>query len=227
MAALPVGGLLVFALGFLSFLWFDDFTASHRFFVTRRREKIAYRTVQELSRGPSYRDESMQMGHDRSNPCRSPVRLVSVLWQGAWYRSLTNVLEPQRLSARQVCELYRRRWRIEDAFARTKRVLDVSDWWTGSTKAGQLQLYATLMCSAVLLTLCQQVAEVLGEPLERIAVEMVLRAFYHYSHAVQGGEADDLVRFLAEHAKLLGIVKRWRKHHRERQQLEYLIWEVP
>jgi len=72
---------------------------------------------------------------------------------------------------------------------------------------------------AVLLTLCQQVAEVLGEPLERISVEMVFRAFYHYSRAIQRGEADDLVLFLAEHAKLLGIVKRWRKHHRERLQL--------
>jgi hypothetical protein len=227
MAALPVGGLLVFDLGFFSFLWFDDFTASHRFFVTRMREKIAYRTVQELRSGPSYRDEIIQMGHYRSNPCRYPVRMVSVLWQGVWYRYLTNVLDPQRLSARQVCELYRRRWRIEDAFALTKRVLDLSYLWTGSTNAVQLQIYATLIFYAVLLTICQQVAEVLGEPLERISVEMVFRAFYHYSHAVQRGEADDLVQFLAEHAKLLGIVKRWRKHHRERQQLEYLIWEVP
>jgi Transposase DDE domain len=227
MAALPVGGLLVFDLGFFSFLWLDDFTASHRFFVTRMREKIAYRTVQELSSGPSYRDEIIQMGQYRSHPCRYPVRMVSVLWQGVWYRYLTNVLDPQRLSARQVCELYRRRWRIEDAFALTKRVLDLSYLWTGSTNAVQLQIYATLIFYAVLLTLCQQVAEVLGEPLERISVEMVFRAFYHYSHAAQGGEADDLVRFLAEHAKLLGIVKRWRKHHRERQQLEYLIWEVP
>jgi Transposase DDE domain len=52
LAALPVGGLLVFDLGFFSFLWFDDFTASHKFFVTRMREKIAYRTVRELSSGP-------------------------------------------------------------------------------------------------------------------------------------------------------------------------------
>jgi hypothetical protein len=227
MAALPVGGLLVFDLGFFSFLWFDDFTASHRFFVTRMREKIAYHTVQELRSGPAYRDEIIQMGQYRSNPCRYPVRMVSVLWQGVWYRSLTNVLDAQRLSARQVCELYRRRWRIEDAFALTKRVLDLSYLWTGSTNAVQLQIYATLIFYAVLLTICQQVAEVLGEPLERISVEMVFRAFYHYSRAVQRGEADDLVQFLAEHAKLLGIVKRWRKHHRERQQLECLIWEVP
>ena len=47
------------------------------------------------------------------------------------YRYLTNVLAPQTLTARQVCELYRRRWRIEDAFAVTKRLLDLAYVWTG------------------------------------------------------------------------------------------------
>jgi len=227
MAALPVRGLLVFDLGFFSFLWFDDFTDQQKFFVTRMREKIAYRTVQVLSQGASYRDEMIQVGLYRSHPCTHPLRLVSVLWQGTWYRYLTNVLDPQQLSARQVCELYRRRWRIEDAFALTKRVLDLAYLWTGSTNAVQLQIYATLIFYAVLLTLCQQVAEVLGEPLERISVEMVFRALYHYGQAVQRGEYDDLILFLTEHAKLLGIVKRWRKPHRERQQLECLIWSDP
>jgi hypothetical protein len=227
LAALPVGGLLIFDLGFFSFLWFDDFTTTQRFFVTRMREKIAYRTVQVLSQGPYYRDEIIQVGLYRSNPCRHPLRMVSVLWQGAWYRYLSNVLDPQTLTARQVCELYRRRWRIEDAFAVTKRLLDLAYVWTGSHNAVQLQIYATLIFYAVLLTICQQVAQVVGEPLERISVEMVFRAFYHYSRAVQRGEADDLVQFLAEHAKLLGIVKRWRKRHRERLQLESIMWGDP
>ena len=227
MAALPVRGLLVFDLGFFSFWWFDDFTDQQKFFVTRMREKIAYRTVQVLSQGAYYRDEMIQVGLYRSHPCTHPLRMVSVLWQGTWYRYLTNVLDPQQLSARQVCELYRRRWRIEDAFALTKRVLDLAYLWTGSTNAVQLQIYATLIFYAVLLTLCQQVAEVLGEPLERISVEMVFRALYHYGQAVQRGEYDDLILFLTEHAKLLGIVKRWRKPHRERQQLECLIWSDP
>ena len=39
-------------------------------------------------------------------PARHPLRMVSVLWQGAWYRYLTNVLDLQTLTARQVCELY-------------------------------------------------------------------------------------------------------------------------
>lgn len=99
--------------------------------------------------------------------------------------------------------------------------------WTGSSNAVQLQIDATLIFYAVLLTICQQVAQVLGEPLERISVEMVCRAFYHYSRAVQGGEGDDLVAFLAEHAQLLGIVKRQRTQHRERQELESIIWGDP
>jgi hypothetical protein len=131
------------------------------------------------------------------------------------------------LSARQVCELYRRRWRIEDAFALTKRVLDLAYLWTGSTNAVQLQIYATLIFYAVLLMICQQVAEVLGEPLERISVEMVFRALSHYGRAVQRGEYEELILFLTEHAKLLGIVKRWRKRHHERQPLESLIWGEP
>ena len=90
-----------------------------------------------------------------------------------------------------------------------------------------MQLYATLLCYAVLLTICPQGAQVLGAPLERRSVAMVLRAFYHYSRAVQCAETDDLVQFLAEHAQRLGIVKRWRKHHRERQQLESIMWGDP
>jgi IS4 transposase len=99
------------------------------------------------------------------------------------------VLDPQALSARQVCELYRRRWRIEEAFAWPKRRLELAYVWTGSTNALQLPIYATLMCYPVLVTICQQVAQALGEPLERISMEMVFRAFYHYSRAVQHGDA--------------------------------------
>jgi hypothetical protein len=226
-AALPVGGLVVCDLGFFSCLWFDDLTDQQKGFVTRRREKTASRTVQELSCGLYDRDQMIQVGQYRSNPCQHPLRMVSVRWQGPWSRYLTNVLDPQVLSARQVCELYRRRWRMAAAFALTTRLLDVAYVWTGSSHAVQLQIDATLMFYAVLLTICQQVAQGLGEPLERISVEMVCRAFYHDGRAVQGGACDDLVAFLVEQATLLGIVKRPRKHHRERQELESIIGGEP
>jgi hypothetical protein len=223
-AAIPPGGVLVFDLGFFSFLWFDDFTEEHKYFVSRMRHKTTYRTLQVLSQGPYYRDELVQLGCYRSHPCRHPLRMVAVLWGGQWHRYLTNVLDPQLLSARQVCELYRRRWRIEDAFLLTKRVLDLAYLWTTSPNGVELQILATLIFYAVLLTVCQQVAQALHEPLERISVEMVFRAFYHYSRAVERGESDNLIEFLVTHAVLLGVIKRWRKRHRERQQIEQTVW---
>jgi hypothetical protein len=80
---------------------------------------------------------------------------------------------------------------------------------------------ATLMFSAVLLTVGPQVPEVVGEPLERISVKRVFRAVSHSSRAVQRGEAAALVLWLAEHATFLGIITR------ERQQLEHLSWGDP
>jgi len=227
LTAVPLGGLLVFDLGFFSFLWFDDFTDQQKFFVTRLRQKTAYRTTHVLSHTPYYRDELIEVGLHHSHPCRHPLRLVSVLWRGQWYRYLTNVLEPTRLSARQICELYRRRWRIEDAFLVTKRVLDLAYLWKASPNGVQLQLYATCLFYLVLLTVCQQVAQSLNEPLEQISVEMVFRAFYHYSRARTRGETLELVPYLVHHAKLLGLVKRRRQRHHEIQQTEQLVWSSP
>ena len=62
------------------------------------------------SHAPFYRDEIISMGEYRYNPCQHYVRRVSVLWGSTWYYYLTNVLDPQVLSAQQICELYRRRW---------------------------------------------------------------------------------------------------------------------
>jgi Transposase DDE domain len=84
LAALPLGGLLVFDWGFFRFLWFDAFTSAGTFFVTRMREKTAYRTRQVLGESPYYRDEISAVGQYRANPCQYPLRLVSVWWQGAW-----------------------------------------------------------------------------------------------------------------------------------------------
>ena len=106
----------------------------------------------------------------------------------------------------------------------TKRVRDLAYLWKASANGSQLQLYATLLFYTVLLGVCQQVAQCLHEPLERISVELVFRAFYHYSRALERGEAVELVPYLVEHAALLGLIKRWRKRHRERQQVEQIVW---
>ncbi|WP_416674255.1 IS4 family transposase [Egbenema bharatensis] len=224
LSTLPEGGLLVVDLGFFAFPWFDQFTDTRRYFLTRQREKTAYTGQRVLIQGKRYRDEIIDMGQYRSNPCRHPVRMVSVLWGTTWYRYLTNVLDPEHLSAQHVCDLYRRRWRIEDAFCITKRLLGLAYVWVGDTNGIQLQIVATWIFYAVLNDLCAQVAVALRQPLERISVEMVFRGLYHYSRARLRDDATELIPFYQQHQKLLGLVKLRRKRHRQQDQQWEDIW---
>src|SRR5947208_11998847 len=107
--------------------------------------------------------------------------MVSVLWGNTWYRYLTNVLDPNLLTAKQVCERYRRRWRIEDAFLLTKRLLGLSYLWVSSKNGIEIQIYATWIFYAVLIDLSNEVALALKQPVEKISVEMVFRSLYHFS----------------------------------------------
>ena len=220
----PQGGLLIYDLGFFSFDWFDKSTDQNKYFVTRMRHKTAYKVVRTLSEGSYYSDQIIEVGKYRSNPCKHHLRMVSVLWGKSWYRYLTNVLDPEMLSAKDVCDLYRIRWRIEDAFLLTKRVLGLAYLWSASSNAVQLQVYATLIFYGVLIQMCRQLATALQQPLEKISVEMVFRALYYYSTALQRGESQSLVTFLADNAKLLGLVKMERKRHRQRRHRTALIW---
>ena len=227
LAALPVGGLVVLDLGWFSFPFFDALTQAGKYFVTRLRAKTAVRVVEELGAGPHWRDELLALGAYRSNPCHHRVRRVSVLWGTTWYHYLTNVLAPEQLSAREVCELYRRRWRIEEAFLQTKRLLGLSYLWVGDRNGVEIQLYATWLFYAVLTDLCGQVAEALCQPLEKISVEMVFRSLYHFARALDTGQNPELVPFLVHHAQLFGLVKPERKRHKEKHQQDSDVWGSP
>lgn len=221
---LPIGGLLIFDLGFFNFVWFDAFTDADKFFVTRLRSKIAYQVICTLSSGTMYKDEIIKMGKYRSNPCNHEVRLVSVLWGKTWYYYLTNVKDQAKLSGQQVCELYRRRWRVEEAFLLTKRLLGLSYLWVGGTNGVEIQIYATWIFYAILNDLCSSVAVELGQPKERISVEMVFRGLYHFSRSLLRGKITDVVTYLVEHHKMLGLIKQERKRHRENAAYYQEIW---
>lgn len=224
---LKEGDLLVVDSGFFSFNFFDRMTEAKKYFVTRNREKTNCQVIRVLSQGQYYRDEIIQMGRYRSNPCNYPVRQVSVKWGEVWYRYLTNVLDQEKLSARQVSELYRSRWRIEEAFLVTKRLLGLSYLWGGTKNAVEVQIYATWLFYGVLRSVSGEVAQGLKEPLESISIEMVFRSFYHFKRSQEMGEEPELIEFLVTHAKLLSLVKAKRKRHRNKDTLNEKIWGKP
>jgi hypothetical protein len=139
------------------------------------------------------------------------LRLIEIRYGTTWYRYLTSIVDPCILSPQVVTDLYRRRWRIEEAFCIVKRLLHLSYLWTGSLNGVLLQVWSTWLFFAVLGDLGDEVAEELMLPFDRISLKMVFRSIYHFSQAYQSGEATDFVKFLADQENHdLGIVKRKR-----------------
>lgn len=210
---LPRDSLVVFDLGYFAFWLFDALSAAQSWFVTRMRDKTSYAVQQVLVKRAHVRDQIIQLGVYKSNrQCQLPLRLIEVYVNGRWQRYLTNVLDAQRLSIVEVVALYEARWSIETTFLLIKRLLDLAYVWVGSVNGVQVQVFATFLFYAILIDLCDDVANQLGRPLEQISVEMVYRGLYHYVTAVdQGLYSGDAPSYLAREAKGLGIIKRQRK----------------
>src|SRR5438309_1050221 len=192
LAARPLGGRWGGALGCCRWLGCADVPDPPQGLVTRLRPQSASRPGQGRRQGPAARDESLPVGPSRAPPCPPPRRLGSVRWPGGWARALRPVLDPPRGSARQVGERDRRRRRLAEAWALTNRLWEVASWWTGATKAVPVQSDATVMVSPVLLPLCPQVAQVVGEPVARLAVARVWRALSPSRRAVERGDGGDV-----------------------------------
>jgi hypothetical protein len=203
--ALPAGALLIFDLGYTNFGRFAELTAAQVTFITRAKSNLAYQLERSIVRSAQVHDQLVWIGTGHE---RQLVRLVAVLHQGKWYRYLTNELDAEKLPAAYVLALYHQRWRIEDAYAITKRLLGLAYLWTGGQNGVQLQLWATWLFYALLVDLTDAVAQALNQPFAAISMEMVYRSLYYFSQAAHRGKTTDIVVYLAANAKLLGIRKR-------------------
>lgn len=197
---------------------------NQKYFITRLREKTSYRVQKCNTAGVYYRDEIIKMGLHHNYLCNYPVRLISVLWGAQWYYYITNVMDDKMLSSQNICELYRRRWKIEEAFLITKRLLGLSYLWVGNTNGVQIQIFATWIFYAVLNQLCGEIAVALNQPKDKISLEMVLIRLYHYSRASLREETDSMISFFVEHHKLLGLIKAQKRRDRIKQDQSELIW---
>lgn len=223
---LPTGGLLIVDMGFFAFPFFDALSAAAKFYLTRLKSNVRYEVVRTLSSGPNYRDEMVRLGLYRANPCHSAARLVSVRWGTQWHHYLTNVTDPEMLSPKQVCELYRQRWTIETAFLLTKRLLGLAYFWVGGKNGVAIQIYATWIFYAVLNDLCADVAVALSQPIEQISVEMVFRSLYHYARALAKDPELQLIPFFVKFHKSFGLIKASKKRDRKKVAWSLDLWKV-
>ena len=206
--AIPRGCLLLLDAGFVNFASFLQLTSQNVTFIIPAATHINYECHRWLTKTDYVHDLLVYIG---SGSQRQLLRLVTVYYHGESYSYLTNELDPLVLPPHRLASLYWQRWRIEDAFHIVKRLLGLAYFWTGSVYGVLLQLWGTWILYAILVDLTDDIADALNRPFADISIEMVYRSLYYFSQAFHRGRADDPVSFLAENARLFGILKRQRQ----------------
>jgi hypothetical protein len=192
-------------MGYINFYMFAQMTQQNKRFITRAKSNLAFEVAETLFENSKVRDRLIWVG---TGEAHQQLRLVEILYRGKWFRYLTNELDAKRLPMAYVVALYWQRWRIEEAYNMVKRLLGLAYFWCGAQNAVRLQVWATWLLYVVLIDLTDAVAEVLHLPFTTISIEMVYRSLYFFTQARQRGAATEVVAYLAQNAKLLGLVKR-------------------
>src|SRR5512143_4201201 len=89
--------------------------------------------------------------------------------------------------------------------------LGLAYFYCGAENAIAMQVGATWLLYAVLIDLTDAVAAALARPFADLSPEMVYRSLYFVTNVVAQDPPTDPVRYLADHARELGIIKRPRK----------------
>jgi len=143
---LPAGSLVVGDRLYALPEFFRALSEGHTFGLFRRNKRVKLKRVQVLSCKQGSRtfleDVLVEAGSGQGGP---KVRLRQIRFRHkALQRDLvTNVLDPQHLSAPAALQIYPLRWSIERLFFELKEVLNLHCFYAANPNAVAMQVYAT------------------------------------------------------------------------------------
>lgn len=185
MSGLRAGTLLLFDLGYFSFEWFDTLTRRGHFWISRLRRRTSYEIRHVLVSRDGYSEALIWLGAYRADRAAFTVRLIQVRHRGQWYRYLTNVLDPCRLSGAEVVQLYARRWDIELAFRALKDHLGLSLLWSARWEVIGCQILASVLLANVFHVAQRQLAHEAGVEVFDVSLALLVRYIPRLLHQGQ------------------------------------------
>jgi hypothetical protein len=170
--AMPIepGATYVFDLGYYDYGWWSQLDQAGCRFVTRLKTNTPLRQAKDLPLDEAAADIlSDQIGflperlcYSRRNPFHDPVRVVRVVIDtGKILRIVTNDLDA---SAREIADLYKRRWAVELFFRWVKQTLKIKHFVGRSENAVRIQI-AVALIAYLLLRQAQDLAKTTPSPL--------------------------------------------------------------
>lgn len=139
--------------------------------VFRRSRTLKVKKLRLLSRstqqdGTTLEDWLVEAGTDER---KRPLRMICAKQKSKTRSVLTNVLDPELLSAAEANRLYRRRWQIERLFSDLKQVLNLSRLYAANPNATAMQVFTTAMVHAAFRVVQARVARQVKLPPERLS----------------------------------------------------------
>jgi hypothetical protein len=169
---LQEGTLLIGDRLYCSAKMFTHLEAKQCFGVFRRSKAPSIRKVRRLSRiqvGAGFIEDCLvKMGPPNE---AIDLRLITLKVAGRIHEALTNVLDPERLSAKDVVALYPLRWKIERLFYDLKVVLDVERFYAANPNAVAMQVYAAAMVHTAFRIAQADLARKVRLPAESLSTE--------------------------------------------------------
>jgi hypothetical protein len=172
---IPTGSLILADLGYFAFAWFDDLTTRGFHWVSRLRVKTSFEVIHTLYEGNGVLDAVVWLGAHRANRGGHAVRLVTFTHHKMTWRFITNVLDPNVLTAREISELYARRWDIEMMFNLVKTHLKLHLLWSAHENVVLHQVWAVFTVAQVILGLRGEIALRVKADVFEVSLELLIR----------------------------------------------------
>ena len=175
----------VFDLGYYDFGWWARLDREHCRIVTRLKANTPFNVIEERPVAPGSGVLSDRTGYlparmaaSRRNPMSQLVREITVMNDtGKMLRIFTNDL---KASAREIADLYKRRWAIELFFRWVKQTLKINHFVGVSENAVRIQITVALI-AFLLLRLAQKADPIVKSPL---AFARLIRANLMHRRAI-------------------------------------------
>ncbi|MEH1945196.1 MAG: transposase [Nostoc sp.] len=118
---LPAKTLILLDRGFYHFNFLQQLINKEVHFITRLKAKASIKYLKIFSYDHSLKDRLIQLGTVRHGAPILTLRLIEIKVGKTSYSYITSVLDPAILPPYVVADLYRKRWRIEEAFVSFQR----------------------------------------------------------------------------------------------------------